>query len=390
MMAGSARRVGGTTWRFRVGLGLALLLALAALKWLSGRMSNDPLLSPPQLQILHQAKQIADDVEPDAELGFRLAPDTRRTIESWDYSYELVTDSRGFPNRTPWPEHADLVVLGDSLVVGEGVAPDEGFVQQIAAVVAPASVRNLGIPGAGPARQIAVLRRYGPELGPSRVVACWYLASDLDGDVQFHEWLDGRGDEDFNTFRLAFGRRAGNGERLSGLERRLQYQPLYLWAQSLIEPMRSGERRYIHRRTFEDGSVQLLDRAKIRFARHAYAGTDREILNLERALDDMRALSASLGAELLVVLIPSKEELFAVGNGPGVNRAVTLARNLLQERGVPFVDLYAPLRDTARSPYFMRDIHLNAHGNAIAAQAINAALTRLQAGETATARETDS
>jgi hypothetical protein len=73
---------------------------------------------------------------------------------------------------------------------------------------------------------------------------------------------------------------------------------------------------------------------------------------------------------VLVVLIPSKEELFGgVAERPADN-AIARVRQRLQAARIPVLDLYAALRQAGASqaPFFSRDSHLNHLGNRIVAE----------------------
>ena len=70
------------------------------------------------------------------------------------------------------------------------------------------------------------------------------------------------------------------------------------------------------------------------------------------------------------MLIPSKEEIFAPGVTLDGTSVVGRVRQRLQEANLPFLDLYAALRQAGavQSTYFSCDIHLNIHGNRVVAE----------------------
>ena len=174
---------------YALALVVSLVLLRIAARQLSEAIENDPQISPPSLQIQRQAVQVVDDVLPDAELGYVLPPNLDQTIESIDFTSKRTTDSRGFPNPGPWPAQADMVFLGDSLLVGAGVGVSNGFVALLDAALEDRTILNLGNPGAGPERQLRIFQRHGIEVAPRLVVAGLYLASDIEGDQQFRAWL---------------------------------------------------------------------------------------------------------------------------------------------------------------------------------------------------------
>src|SRR5262245_24745876 len=58
---------------------------------------------------------------PHDELGYLTKPNRKDLIQTLDFKYVAESDSHGFPNWDPWPEKADIVILGDSLVTGSGI-----------------------------------------------------------------------------------------------------------------------------------------------------------------------------------------------------------------------------------------------------------------------------
>jgi hypothetical protein len=69
------------------------------------------------------------------------------------------------------------------------------------------------------------------------------------------------------------------------------------------------------------------------------------------------------------MLIPSREELFAVPAEVTSKNLVAHTRERLREAGFAVLDLYPAIRKGAdvAAPFFRHDIHLTAHGNRIVA-----------------------
>ncbi|MBK6581495.1 MAG: hypothetical protein IPG20_01110 [Gammaproteobacteria bacterium] len=356
---------------YALALVVSLVLLRIAARQLSEAIENDPQISPPSLQIQRQAVQVVDDVLPDAELGYVLPPNLDQTIESIDFTSKRTTDSRGFPNPGPWPAQADMVFLGDSLLVGAGVGVSNGFVALLDAALEDRTILNLGNPGAGPERQIRIFQRFGVEVAPRLVVAGLYLASDIEGDQQFRAWLADSQGMEYNRFRLSFARRQG-ARSGNNFMRRLEYNPLFLWLQSVVEPRLWGDSRFAHRLKMPDGNELFFGRDKVRFARQAYSGDEKIFLELSGAIERLRESVVAHGATLGVVLIPSKEELFAVDPGGQSSGAAAIVKSQLRKLDIPVLDLYPILveRAATKTPYFTSDIHLNAYGNEVVADAL--------------------
>ena len=198
-----------------------------------------------------------------------------------------------------------------------------------------------------------------------------YLASDIEGDEQFRAWLADSEGMEYNRFRLSFDRRqdARSGRNFM---RRFQYNPLFAWLQSMVEPHLWGESRIMHRRLMPDGNELFFQRDMVRFAQQIYSGDEKPLLDVSAAVESLQKLAITNGAKLAVVLIPSKEELFAVDQGSQGSGAAAIVQQQLRKLDIPVLDLYPILRKHAasRTPYFTRDIHLNAYGNQVVADAL--------------------
>ena len=353
----------------------ALLVAVAAARFIVYRFEDviraNPALQPPEWQIRRQASQMAEPVVADDYLGFRQVADQDVVVRTLDFTFRRVTGVDGFPVAGPWPDRADVVFLGDSLLLGEGVGIQHGFAAGIDQRLGDQVVVNLGNPGAGLERQYRIFERYGVQLKPRLLVAFLYLAADLDNDTHFQAWLDNPMGMSYNEFRVTYRRRMDPRSK-QDLGRRLEAHPLFSWAQSFVEPLLWGEHRIAHRVTLADGSTLFLDREKVLFARRSYSGEEPEFQRLLDAVGRLSALARSHSIALGIVLIPSKEEVYGVAAGSDTVDAPRRFMLRLTEAGIPCLDLAATLRQRARnSPaYFPRDIHLNDLGNQIVAEAV--------------------
>jgi hypothetical protein len=128
--------------------------------------------------------------------------------------------------------------------------------------------------------------------------------------------------------------------------------------------------RALDRHRFPDGTEVLLYRPTIEFAAEAVAAHDARIDSMVNDLEKLRDLVAHHDAVLLVMLIPSKEELFGVNASARDLNIVSRTRQRLEERKFLVLDLYPAIQQggARQSPYFIRDIHLNEYGNGIVAE----------------------
>ncbi len=350
-----------------VGVGLLMFVgAVAGEAWLRSR----PAWLPPQWQIRMHERTRQHRTVPHTEIGFLLQPHQRQQTRNRDYDYLKETDAHGFPNREPWPKQVDIVFLGDSLLTGEGVGIDHQFSTLVDRQLPKLSVINLGVPGAGPERQYRVYRQFDVGRRPHVVVACWYLASDLDNDTHFHEWLKDDQGMTFNRFRLSYARRTAPKPAVR-LARLLQRSALYGFGRTWLQHW-SGAAPLEHLRPrLADGTEIILDERKLPFVTAAVTADDPRLLRAFASLERLRALAARRQASVVVMLVPSKEELFFAGavdtDSPTM---LTHVRDYLRAARVPTLDLYDALRRSslAQAPFFPRDSHLNHHGNRMVAE----------------------
>ena len=332
-----------------------------------------PSIMLPRWQIRHFLEHTPHPkIVSDADIGFLVFPEQRELITTRDFTYLRETDRHGFVNREPWPEQVEMVFLGDSLLAGAGVGIDGSFPRLVAQQLPDHGVVNLGVPGAGPERQLRIYQRFGVQLQPRLVVACWYLASDLHNDALFHAWLQHGQGLDYNSFRLhPAARRSRTPRRWRFSPRKLVSRSwLYGMGQELVLRWRGKAPPWQDSWRFADGTEILFDWEKLAFATTAVAVEQASIDALFTSLEQLQGLVASHDAALVVVLIPSKEEIFAPDVALDGTSVVGRVRHKLQETNMAVLDLYGALRQagTVQSPYFSRDIHLNRHGNHIVAE----------------------
>lgn len=106
----------------------------------------------------------AMEMEPDARLGHRVAPEA--------YGH----DANGFRNDTV-PAHADIVALGDSQTWGVNVSRSEAWPQALEKR-SGRTVYNMGLGGYGPV-QYLVLTDKATQLSPEIIVIGLYLGNDI-------------------------------------------------------------------------------------------------------------------------------------------------------------------------------------------------------------------
>lgn len=337
-----------------------------------GLLRAFPQLCPIQQQLKIASSEGSHAWVDDPDLGARPAPRARDTVRTLDYEYALRLDSLGFPNPMPWPEHPDIVILGNSLAVGPGVGIDGQFSTLLDRALEGQGVLNLALPGGSPLQQLRIFDRYARALRPRAVVATLWVASDVDNAAQFEHWLAEGSPPDFTAYRESFGTTHGGHEVLETVRDLLSGSYLLRAAYYAASGL-AGRRGPEERVDFGDGeSIYLWLRGQRRLAE----GATRPGVDLARDVIDplvrLRAAAGEDGARFVVVLLPSKEEIYGADAYPAVLRTVTDVRRALAAADLPVLDLYGLFRTRGRErpPFYTRDIHFNAFGNALVAEAL--------------------
>ncbi|HEX5438107.1 MAG TPA: hypothetical protein VFW98_13155 [Gemmatimonadaceae bacterium] len=307
----------------------------------------------------------------DPYLGAVLAPNEHDTVTTPEYRYARDIDHAGFPNRDPWPRRVDAVVLGSSLVMGPGVGIDKQFSTLLERRFPGHAFLNLGVPGGGSEMEYRAATRYAEPYRPALVIVAIWLASDIDNSRQFAHWLAEKPTKGFTEYRFQYGSTHPDIASNSRLRAFLQHSSLFraidLTTKALLvrAPMRErvlvpgGDTLFLSVR-LQHALARGLARSDTPQMREVFFGP---LQRLERRVE-------SRGGHFLVVLLPSKEELFGAQAFPPVLTAIRETRRELRDRKIPFLDLYPVLDRPDAGAFFPTDIHYTARGNAIIANAI--------------------
>ena len=330
----------------------------------------------------HDPSEIAEQIKaqsmlgkttyaPHPELGALLAPSLHEAIETLDFTYTLRTDHVGFPNAEPWPDHVNVAVLGNSLLIGPGVGIDGQFTTLLQHRLNGRTVLNLGLPGGGTGHEHLAYRRYVAPLRSELVIAVVGVAWDIDNTLHFARWQTEPPGTDFTEYRSGFGEKPQTSWEV--VKGHLARSHLVRAGYGSIKPLFNGT-PLLEQVTFANGDTTFLSaRAQRRLAQ----GMERPGAPDLRAiffgpLDQLRTEVGAAGGRLVVALLPSKEELYGAEAFPAVLRSVEEVKAELEARQLPILDLYPAFRELGRqkSPFYRADIHLNELGNQIVADTI--------------------
>ena len=389
---------------------LGLAVAAAALALLIGEAMVRLLLEPPRYH--------NEPLEFDSELGFRGVPNFRGTWSDARGAYTLALDSEGL--RGPGlsdPKEASgalrVVFLGDSFLFTLALRDEHLMTSRTAAALAErgvdAEVANLSASDYGTGQELLLLRRLGPRLRPDVVVLALYPANDLAN----------------NSLALAGTTRVSVADYIrpyvvaeAGRLRVRWTHPLRSWLRRHSQLFAAVEQRLLaigaERRIPwlmpwppQPGQGERLQagaapREDLELFRRPVPGSRWEVawgdtFSLLRALRDE---AATLGARLLVLVIPSVEQVHSTAKGVALDltlRRVTgealsglLDWNLPERRLARFFEaegiearlLLMPLREAARggARVYERDGHLAPPGHEVAAVVVTDWLDGAAAG----------
>jgi hypothetical protein len=365
------------------GLGIAFLAVL--LLGIAGEVALRlyPGLGDPQTVIRMQVERGAAVYVPDPELGARLAPSQHAVVDTIDYTYTLQTDHAGFPNPEPWPSRIDIALLGDSLLTGPGLGPDGKLTTLLEQDLGGQSVLLFALPGAGTEHEYVMYRRYAEPLQPKVVVALLWVTWDIDNSLHFDRWLsENRADPDFTHYRFNFRATHQNGPQVvpTGLDRVARFLHRQLGKSQLLQAGYKDLESLLHRQSgrdrfvFPNGDTIFLS---LRDQERLAQGIDRpDVADMReilfRPLEQLKTEVERRGGRFVILLMPSKEELYGADDFPAILRPVQEVRAGLEARGLPVLDLYPVFRERGRerAPFYRADPHPNAFGTQIIADAL--------------------
>ncbi|HEX6142090.1 MAG TPA: hypothetical protein VFZ01_05195 [Geminicoccaceae bacterium] len=329
----------------------------------------EPHLLPETAQLRLHWRDTADAVPKvaDPELGFTHPPHQSGEVTSGDLTFSFTTNEEGFRSKEPWPAQADVVVIGDSQTFGFGVDDDEHWVALLDGTMGDAKVVNLGINGTGPTQHHLLLEAYKDELEPETVVLGLFPGQALGAAAEFEAWVE-----------------AGRPETF--LDHREQDDTSPLWKRAIYWAMERSHLVLLARsvadglRTPYPGSTLEIDGGRVSFTPYVWAGHadagepgDHRFELVMEGVERVQATAAREGMGFLVVLFPTKEEVYLPMLGKPVPNLTPPFADALKARGIPFIDLLPHFRARAAGGerlFLEIDIHPNARGYALVADAV--------------------
>ena len=296
----------------------------------------------------------------DPRFGYLYRPHFTGRTNLGDLDFTFHTDEHGFRNSSPWPERADVVVVGNSLAFSYGVDDDQAWPRLVANALSGTRIITLGLPGFGPQQYLRVLESFGLGLHPKLVLFMLFSGNDLGDTDRFQRWLDA-------DTRLTYQEWQAGGAVRGLLER------------SRLVTFLRGVRKSLSARV-QDSTIEFPGGARVQLAptvlqsnlEMAHPGDptfELAMATIERA----RALSREQGSQFLVLLMPTKEEVYLPRIGEPSPPLIEAFRAALDRRDIPFLDLTPELQAHARDAaplFYETDSRPNADGYRLIARAV--------------------
>jgi len=317
-------------------------------------------------------------------IGHLHRPNDAFVLDGRDFRAVHHTDGFGFRNAWPWPEKAEIVVLGDSVTFGQGVEDEQAWPAILARSLPRTRVVNLGLIGAGPQQYLRTYETFGTRLDAKLLLVGLFLRNDLWDDDTFDRWLKSGAGGNYMVWRN-FGRpkRVFSPEQpIKSRIRKFQWDAFLLARRSylfnLMLHVSGAARKWRSRevRVFElpDGSrLELSPGDFMGKIKGAYPGHREFELTLD-ALKRTRSVAESHGAKVLVIFQPSKEEAYLpLLGGDDVPDMAAPLQEELKKLGIAYLDLGPVFRARAAKGeklFFEADGHPNVRGYALIAERV--------------------
>ena len=315
-------------------------------------------------------------------------PTNALVLSGRDYYAIHHTDGYGFRNSWPWPKTADIVTLGDSVVFGQGVEDEHAWPAILAHSFSKNRVINLGLIGAGPQQYLRVYETFGRKLHPKVVLVGFFMGNDFWDVETFDLWLKSGAGGSYMVWR-DFGRPNSTslslqqpiGRLVGALMWRAEMLARKSYLYSLLLYAKSNLRSWVpsETKTFRAPNGARIHWTPAVFAnntKRAHPGDPVFQVTVD-TLQRIHSLAEQDGATGLVVLQPSKEEVYSPLLGESLPDAAAPLRAALAKRGIPYLDLLEPFRRHAANGevlFFETDGHPNARGYALIGELVSSHL----------------
>ena len=362
-------RAGRRIAKLLIGVVLGVLMSEAVLRYFPRS------LMPKEFRILdrvYTARSAWEDMMiGDAYLGYKLKPnlDILFPSEGREIPYRTTSYGLGDIGFRDIGTHPPFkaVAVGDSFTLCDDV-PAEACWGRHLADANWISIATLGVNGYSTLAEARILERYGRPLKP-RLVMLGVFLNDFKDNVNFEEWTRSGTD----NFWVWLGRKRGRGPSGRWLA---DHSMIY----RIIDGASRARGREIHK--YKDEHVDFVFRLD-HWWLQLVKGVERDPgwHLMQQAFLDMRKVATDMGADFVVLIFPSKEQIYwdlARQFAPreanlNVDHPTDVIRDFCQANSIKFCEFTGPLREQARHGrqlYHRISSHWNDEGNAVGAQVI--------------------
>jgi hypothetical protein len=343
------------------GISLALVAGEAFLRVF-------PRLLPAEAQLrLHWAAM----QETRIDSGGSSATSSTTKVQAGEASFTYSTDMHGYRNTMPWPAQADIVGVGDSFVFGFGVNDDQTWMRLLADGLPGSRVINLALPGLGPQQYLQAYQEFGDALKPKLLLFGLFPGNDVVDAKRFDQQLRAGKPGSDSGWRSSGGLPPSDGgaqvkDRLAWL--RKSYLLKFVGSlNDAVSPF-SGHTMDCG----NGGRLRLVPELYAERANMAHPGNPSFELVMD-TIEQARVLTHEQGTELLVLLFPTKEEVYLPVSGKRVPALLEPFRAELETRGIPHLDVTPFFQEEARRGecvFFEVDGHPNVRGEQLIARVV--------------------
>jgi lysophospholipase L1-like esterase len=347
-------------WAWLVPLSVVLAVLL-----LEGTVRLFPSLLPikAQQRLLFLAATGGPKTVGDPYLGFTYPPFFKTELITRDYRFMIETDEHGFRNRSPWPDRAEVVIVGDSMAYGYGVAKEQAWPTLLDDALPVSRVITLGMPGTVPQQYTRYFERFGAALHPKVLIYTIFAGNDISEAPVFDQWLADGSLGNYDVWREF------QGKPPSVVKSFLERSYLVLALDGLKKSLRYG---------FSSITIQLADGGKLSLAPSRYASTiavnkpgEPGFDSIVRATREAKALADAIGCHFIVLFVPTAESVYLpLNNRTFARLSHPLQEALAREQGIATLNLTDPFTKIAargQTLFFQVDGHPNALGNRVMA-----------------------
>ena len=312
------------------------------------------------------APQPLQHIQLDDQLYFVNRPLARFTYaREREYSIDVAYNAWGFrgpiPNPNAPPDVTRILIIGDSQTEGLQVRYEETYgavLQRDLERLLPGrrfEVVNLAVSAYGTHQEVLTLRRYGARVRPCWVVLGFYPGNDLSDNVRLPLVTDGANGVRLVEHRFSTGHRLWLGAKV-WLASRSHLYTFVVWRIKAL-----ASRRLMS----QVGVIEPVP--------PPFEGESRPLRITEQLILTARRDAHTLGAQLMVLVIPERTQVLRAEAAPRSSLDV-LEQHFVSWFGretVLHIEALAALRNIQQRgerPFFPTDGHLNALGHRVVAE----------------------